>query len=256
MRLEREEARQLCEDLNQDLKVEHIETGLADQTHVSFYRQGEFVDLCRGPHIPNAGKIKAIKVMSIAGSHWKGDASGRYLQRLYGTAFFDKKELAAYLEQIEEAKRRDHRVLGRQHGLFSINPEVGQGLCLWLPKGAKVRVALEDFLRKELLSRGYDPVYSPHIGRVEMYETSGHFPYYRDSQFSPLFGSEVGGLLDAWSRRLEEGTLDSDGEEKLIEAARFLVLNSPNIDHPRQSKIGKGCFMIGKRSMSDTCLNP
>ena len=225
--LERDEARQLCADLNQDLKVEHIDSGLSDQATVSFYRQGEFVDLCRGPHIPNAGKIKAIKLMSLAGAHWKGDVSGRYLQRLYGTAFFDKKELAAYLEQIEEAKRRDHRVLGRQHGLFSINPEVGQGLCLWLPKGAKVRVALEDFIRNELLSRGYDPVYSPHIGRVEMYETSGHFPYYRDSQFSPLFGSEVGGLLDSWSRRLEEGTLDADGEEKLLEAAKVLGVDLP-----------------------------
>ncbi len=225
--LDREEARKLCADLDQDLKVEHIETGLADQATVSFYRQGEFVDLCRGPHIPDAGKIKAIKLMSVAGSHWKGDTSGRQLQRLYGTAFFDKKELAAYLEQIEEAKRRDHRVLGKQHGLFSIHPEVGQGLCLWLPKGARVRVALEDFLRKELLSRGYDPVYSPHIGRVEMYETSGHFPYYRDSQFAPLFGSEVGGLLDAWSRRLEEGTIDAEGEEKLIEAAKVFGVELP-----------------------------
>lgn len=226
--LDRQEARKLCEDLRQDLKVEHIDTGLADQATVSFYRQGEFVDLCRGPHIPDAGKIKAIKLMSIAGSHWKGDTSGRYLQRLYGTAFFDKKELAAYLEQIEEAKRRDHRVLGKQHGLFAIHPEVGQGLCLWLPKGARVRVALEDFLRKELLSRGYDPVYSPHIGRVEMYETSGHFPYYRDSQFAPLFGSEVGGLLDAWSQRLEEGTIDADGEEKLIEAAKVFGVELPD----------------------------
>ena len=114
--LDREEARKLCDDLDQDLKVEHIETGLADQSSVSFYRQGEFVDLCRGPHIPDAGKIKAIKLMSIAGSHWKGDTLGRQLQRLYGTAFFDKKQLKAYLEQIEEAKRRDHRVLGKQHG--------------------------------------------------------------------------------------------------------------------------------------------
>lgn len=225
--LERDEARKLCQDLDQDLKVEHIDTGLGDQSTVSFYRQGEFVDLCRGPHIPNAGKIKAIKLMSLAGSHWKGDTSGRPLQRLYGTAFFDKKELKAYLEQIEEAKRRDHRVLGKQHGLFAINPEVGQGLCLWLPKGARVRVALEDFLRKELLSRGYDPVYSPHIGRVEMYETSGHFPYYRDSQFAPLFGSEVGGMLDAWSERLQQGTIDADGEEKLIEAAKVFGVELP-----------------------------
>ena len=218
--LRRDEARKLCDDLHQDLKVEHIDTGLSDQSTVSFYRQGEFVDLCRGPHIPDAGKIKAIKMMSIAGSHWKGDVSGRQLQRLYGTAFFDKKALDAYLEQIEEAKRRDHRVLGKQHGLFAISPEVGQGLCLWLPKGARVRVALEDFLRKELLSRGYDPVYSPQIGRVELYETSGHFPYYRDSQFAPLYGSEVGGMLDAWSQRLQQGTIDSAGEEKLIAAAK------------------------------------
>jgi threonyl-tRNA synthetase len=218
--LDRDEARKLCVDLNQDLKVEHIDTGLSDQSTVSFYRQGEFVDLCRGPHIPDAGKIKAIKMMSVAGSHWKGDTAGRQLQRLYGTAFFDKKELKAYLEQIEEAKRRDHRVLGKQHGLFAISPEVGPGLPLWLPKGARVRVELENFLRKELLSRGYDPVYSPQIGRVELYETSGHFPYYRDSQFAPLYGSEVGGMLDAWGQRLQNGTIDADGEEKLIEAAK------------------------------------
>ena len=226
--LSRDEAKKLCGDLDQDLKVEHIDTGLADQESLSFYRQGEFVDLCRGPHIPDAGKIKAIKMMSVAGSHWKGNLAGRQLQRLYGTAFFDKKELAAYLEQIEEAKRRDHRVLGRQHGLFSISPEVGAGLCLWLPKGARVRVALEDFLRKELLSRGYDPVYSPHIGRVEMYETSGHFPYYRDSQFSPLFGSEVGGLLDAWSERLKQETLSKDDEDKLMAAAEVFGVTLPN----------------------------
>ena len=224
----RDEAVKLCADLDQDLKVEHIETGLADQETLSFYRQGEFLDLCRGPHIPDAGKIKAIKMMSVAGSHWKGDASGRGLQRLYGTAFFDKKELAAYLEQMEEAKRRDHRVLGRQHGLFAINPEVGSGLCLWLPKGARVRVALEDFLRKELLSRGYDPVYSPHIGRVEMYETSGHFPYYRDSQFPPLFGKEVGGMIDAWGERLKEDSLSKDDEDKLIAAAEVFGVTLPD----------------------------
>ncbi|TWT86235.1 threonine--tRNA ligase [Neorhodopirellula pilleata] len=226
--LDRDEARKLCDDLDQDLKVEHIDTGLGDQPTVSFYRQGEFVDLCRGPHIPHAGMIKAIKLLSVAGAYWKGDASGRQLQRLYGTAFFDKKELAAYLEQLEEAKRRDHRVLGKQHGLFAINPDVGPGLCLWLPKGARVRVTLEDFLRRELLSRGYDPVYSPHIGRVELYETSGHFPYYRDSQFAPLFGTEVGGLLDAWSTRLQAGTLSSDDEDKLMAAAEVFGVQLPD----------------------------
>ncbi|MFK8114118.1 MAG: threonine--tRNA ligase [Rubripirellula sp.] len=239
--LDRDEARELCTKLKQDLKVEHIETGLGDQPTVSFYRQGEFVDLCRGPHIPNAGKIKAIKMMSVAGSLWK-KKSDRPLQRLYGTAFFDKKELKAYLEQVEEAKRRDHRVLGKQHGLFSINPDVGQGLCLWLPKGARVRIALEDFLRKELLGRGYDPVYSPHIGRVEMYETSGHFPYYRDSQFAPLFGSEVGGMIDAWSERLKQGTIDTDGEDKLIEAAKVFGVELP--DYKPSASAEKKCEVL------------
>ena len=226
--LGRDEARQLCDNLKQDLKVEHIDTGLADQSTVSIYRQGEFIDLCRGPHIPDAGRIKAVKLLSVAGAYWKGDASGRQLQRLYGTAFFDKKDLDAHLEQIEEAKRRDHRVLGKKHGLFSINSEVGQGLCLWLPKGARVRVTLEDFLRKELLGRGYDPVYSPHLGRVELYETSGHFPYYRDSQFPPLFASEAGGLIDAWSRRLEDENLTSDDEDKLMAAAEVLGVKLPD----------------------------
>src|SRR6056297_2924244 len=226
--LGRDEARKLCDDLRQDLKVEHIDTGLGDQSTVSFYRQGEFVDLCRGPHIPDAGKIKAVQLLSVAGAYWKGDASGRQLQRVYGTAFFDKKDLKTYLEHLEEAKRRDHRVLGKQHGLFAINPEVGQGLCLWLPKGARVRVALEDFLRRELLQRGYDPVYSPHLGRVELYETSGHFPYYRDSQFAPLFGAEAGGLVDAWSQRLREGSLDRDSEEKLMAAAEVRGVTLPD----------------------------
>ncbi|MCL4110104.1 UNVERIFIED_CONTAM: hypothetical protein GTU68_024949 [Idotea baltica] len=181
--LDREKSAEMCAEMKQDLKVEHINTGLAEHSEMSFYRQGEFVDLCRGPHIPNAGRIKAFKLLSVAGSYWKGDASNRRLQRLYGTAWFDKKELKAYLEQIEEAKRRDHRVLGKKLGLFTINPDVGQGLCLWLPKGATIRATLEDFIKGELVRRGYEPVYSPHIGRVELYETSGHFPYYRDSQF-------------------------------------------------------------------------
>jgi threonyl-tRNA synthetase len=226
--LGRDEAVRLCDELHQDLKVEHISTGLADQETVSFYRQGEFVDLCRGPHIPHAGLIKAIKVLTAAGAYWKGDASGRQLQRIYGTAFFDKKALQAHLDQLEEAKRRDHRVLGKKHGFFALTPDVGQGLCLWLPKGARVRVMLENFLRGELLGRGYEPVYSPHIGRVELYETSGHFPYYRDSQFAPLFGSDAGALLDAWSRRLEAGTLDRDGEDKLMAAAEVLGVELPD----------------------------
>ena len=185
--MSRVEAISVCGDLAQTLKVEHINTGLADEAQLSFYRQGEFIDLCRGCHVPSARSIgKAFKLLSVAGAYWKGDAQRQQLQRLYATAFFDKAELKAYLEQLEEAKRRDHRVLGKQLGLFTVSPLVGTGLVLWLPKGAMIRSILEDSIRKELRARDYDAVYTPHIGRVELYETSGHFPYYSDSQFAPI----------------------------------------------------------------------
>ncbi len=226
--LDREKARELCADLKQDLKVEHIDTGLGDHATVSFYRQGEFVDLCRGPHVPHAGKIKAFKLTSVAGSYWKGDARNKQLQRLYGTAWFSKADLEQYLQQLEEAKRRDHRVLGKKLRLFSIDPEVGSGLCLWLPRGATVRSLLEDFIKKELLARGYQPVYSPHIGRVELYETSGHFPYYRDSQFAPIFHHHAGQIVDFLIEHLESEHAESispEDEQKLIEAAMVLSVD-------------------------------
>jgi threonyl-tRNA synthetase len=182
----RDEATRLCGDLKQTLKVEHIAEGLADQATVSFYRQGEFIDLCRGPHLPTAGVIGAFKLLSVAGAYWKGDASRQQLQRLYGTAFFSKQELEDHLKQIEEAKRRDHRVLGKQLELFMIEPNVGSGLVFWLPKGAAVRHELENFLYGELIRRGYQPVNTPVIGNVQLYQTSGHFPYYKDSQFPPI----------------------------------------------------------------------
>ena len=182
----RGKALQICKDMAQRYKVEHIEDGLAEHEMLSFYRQGEFIDLCRGPHIPSPKPIGAYKVLSVAGAYWKGDQSRKQLQRLYGTAFFDKGDLKAYLEQLEEAKRRDHRALGKQLELFTISPVVGSGLVLWLPKGASVRTRLEGFVRDELEERGYDPVYTPNVGRVELYETSGHFPYYSDSMFAPI----------------------------------------------------------------------
>jgi len=182
----RDKAVDLCRDLGQTLKVEHIQEGLSAEEEVSFYRQGEFLDLCRGPHIPSAGTIGAFKLLSVAGAYWKGDASRQQLQRLYGTAWFSKDELEAYLARVEEAKRRDHRVLGKQLELFTIDPMVGSGLILWLPKGATVRRELENFIYGELMRSGYQPVNTPHIGRVQLYETSGHFPYYSDSQFPPI----------------------------------------------------------------------
>jgi threonyl-tRNA synthetase len=187
MDVSRDEAIGLCKELKQEFKVEHISTGLADEKTLSFYRQGEFVDLCRGKHIPSTGHIGgAFKLLSVAGAYWKGDALRQQLQRLYATAFFDKKELDAHLEQLAEAKRRDHRVLGKQLELFTISQTVGSGLILWLPKGAIIRQTLEDYIKTELRTRGYDAVYTPHIAHVELYEISGHFPYYSDSQFPPI----------------------------------------------------------------------
>ena len=188
--MDRQAAIDLCRDLRQSLKVEHLEDGrLSTESTVSFYRQGEFVDLCRGPHVPSAGAIGAFKLLSVAGAYWRGDASRQQLQRLYGTAFFSKQELEEHLRRVEEAKRRDHRLLGKQLELFFIDPAVGQGLVFWLPKGAAVRHELENFLYAELINRGYQPVNTPVIGNVNLYKTSGHFPYYKDSQFPPI---EVG----------------------------------------------------------------
>ncbi|MDO4583726.1 MAG: threonine--tRNA ligase [Planctomycetia bacterium] len=182
----RAEAIALLRDLGQTLKVEHLEEGLQEEEQVSFYRQGEFLDLCRGPHIPSPKFIGAFKLMSVAGAYWKGDANNQQLQRLYGTAFFDKKDLKEYLTLLEEAKKRDHRVLGKQLELFTIDQRVGSGLVLWLPKGAIIRRQLENFLYDELMKRGYQVIYTPVVGRVGLYMTSGHYPYYADSQFPPI----------------------------------------------------------------------
>src|SRR5207249_3759084 len=211
------EARGLVEDLKQGYKVEHIDDDLKQYPSLSFYRQGEFIDLCRGPHIPHAGRIGAFKVLNIAGAYWKNDANRKQLQRLYGTAFFSQKELDAYLKQLEEAKKRDHRVLGKQLKLFTISPLVGSGLILWMPKGATVRGILETFIKEELLKRGYVPVYTPHIGRLELYRTSGHFPYYRDAQYPPLFLHPLGQTVDTWLNLLEKDLLGETGQQALLD---------------------------------------
>jgi threonyl-tRNA synthetase len=182
----RDKALEICRGLDQNYKVEHISDGLQDHDTVSFYRQGEFIDLCRGPHVPKAGAIGAFKLLSVAGAYWKGDAANKQLQRLYGTAFFNKQDLEQHLQMVAEAKRRDHRVLGKQLELFTISPLVGSGLVLWQPKGAIIRGLLENFIKEELQRRGYQPVYTPNIGRLDLYKTSGHFPYYMESMFTPI----------------------------------------------------------------------
>jgi threonyl-tRNA synthetase len=210
----------LMGDLQQKLKVQHIRDELAKHGQVSFYRQGEFIDLCRGPHIPHAGKIGAFKILSIAGAYWKGNAANQQLQRLYGTAFFDRKALDAYLVQIEEAKKRDHRVLGRQLKLFTISQQAGQGMILWMPKGATVRHLLEGFIREELIKRGYQPVYTPHIGNLNLYRTSGHFPYYADGQFPPMYMNPLAGTVDTWAEMLEKKLLTAEQEAAFIDIVK------------------------------------
>jgi threonyl-tRNA synthetase len=232
------EGRQLVADLKQGYKVEHIDEELNKYPTVSFYRQGEFIDLCRGPHIPHAGKIGAFKLLSIAGAYWKGNAAGRQLQRLYGTAFFDQKSLDAYLKQVEEAKKRDHRVLGKQLKLFTVSQQAGQGMILWMPKGATVRHLLESFIREELVKRGYSPVYTPHIGNLNLYRTSGHFPYYADAQFPPMYMNPLVQTVDTWFSLLEKGLL-TDAQEKafldLVQAMSEGTDATPDNDLPRYS---------------------
>ncbi len=153
---------------------------------ISFYNSGTFTDLCRGPHLPNTGFIKAVKLLNVAGAYWRGDENRKMLTRIYGITFPKQKELTEYLEVLEEAKKRDHRVLGRELEIFTFSQQVGAGLPLWLPKGAELRERLENFLKKVQKKAGYDPVITPHIGNVELYKTSGHFQKYGKDSFKPI----------------------------------------------------------------------
>jgi threonyl-tRNA synthetase len=153
---------------------------------ITFYHQGGFTDLCYGPHIPSTGRIKAIKLLSVAGAYWRGNEKNKMLQRIYGVTFPTPKELEEYLVRLEEAKRRDHRKIGVELELFLLTPKVGSGLPIWLPKGAILRESLEGFLREEQRKRGYESVITPHIANLELYKTSGHYPYYKESQFPPI----------------------------------------------------------------------
>jgi threonyl-tRNA synthetase len=157
---------------------------------ISFYQNGEFIDLCAGTHVRYTKQIKAFKLLSIAGAYHRGDEKNKQLQRIYGTAFQSKDELANYLNQLEQAKLRDHRKLGRELKLFHVDDDVGQDLILWTPNGAIIRQELQTFISEELRKQGYSQVFTPHIGKLELYKTSGHFPYYKDSQFKPIFETD------------------------------------------------------------------
>jgi len=192
-----EEARKLFADQPYKIElIEGLEAGGLDEygepidelPEISIYRHDDFVDLCRGPHVPNTHDINpdAIKLLNVAGAYWRGDENNPMLQRVYGTAWESKKELDEYLWQVEEAKRRDHRKLGKELDLFSINEDVGSGLILWHPKGAMVRKLAEDYCREEHERGGYDFVYSPHIGKANLWETSGHLGWYEENMYAPL----------------------------------------------------------------------
>lgn len=180
--IDKEKARQLF--ASQPYKLELIAE--LPNERVSVYRQGSFVDLCRGPHLASTGEIKAFKLTTIAGAYWRGDESRPMLQRIYGVAFDTEEELEAHLSKLAEASRRDHRKLGRELDLFSIHEEAGPGLVHWHPKGAIVRRIIEDFWTKEHLKRGYDIIYTPHIAKVDLWKTSGHWDFYQENLYSPM----------------------------------------------------------------------
>ena len=166
-------------------KVELI-TDLPAGEAISFYQQGEFIDLCRGPHVPSTGRIKHYKLLSVAGAYWRGDEHNKMLQRIYGTAFDKKEQLDAHLAQLEEIKKRDHRRLGKEMDLFSLHEDAGPGLAYWHPKGARMRVLIEDHWRARHYAGGYDLVFTPHIGKEWLWQTSGHLDFYKDGMYSPM----------------------------------------------------------------------
>lgn len=183
--ISRAEALKLFQDKGDQYKIELIEKRGEDEA-LTLYTQGNFVDLCRGPHMPNTSKIKAVKLMKVAGAYWQGDDTRNQMTRIYGISFPKNKELTQYLHMLEEAKKRDHRKLGKEMELFMFSEKVGAGLPIWLPKGTALRTRLEDFLKKEQIKRGYQPVITPHIGKKDLYVTSGHYEKYGEDSFQPI----------------------------------------------------------------------
>ncbi len=184
MELSRNIAIEKMEAAGQPFKVELIKD--IEDEKVSFYTQGDFIDLCRGPHIQRTGKARTFKLLSVAGAYWRGKETNPMLQRIYGTAFFTQTELANYLKFLEEAEKRDHRKIGRDLDLFSFHEEGGAGLTFWHPKGARIRNIIENFWREEHFKRGYEILYSPHIAKINLWKTSGHWNFYRESMYSPI----------------------------------------------------------------------
>lgn len=180
----KDEAIKLFETIGEFYKVEILNE--IEDDKVSIYEEGGFIDLCKGPHIPHTGMVKAFKLLSVSGAYWRGDEQNKMLQRIYGTAFPTKEQLDEYLNLLEEVKKRDHRRLGKQLKLFDINEEVGPGLIIWLPNGAVVRKIIEDFWKEEHLKAGYQLLYTPHVAKLDLWAKSGHLDFYRENMFSPI----------------------------------------------------------------------
>ncbi len=221
----RDEAVKMIKEIGQEAyKLGRLDD-IPEGEQVSFYRNGEFLDLCAGSHVNYTKKIKAVKLLSIAGAYHRGDEKNKQLQRIYGTAFPSKAELDTYLEQLEESRKRDHRRVGKEMGLFHIDEAVGQGLVLWKPKGAIIRQELQDFISEQLLKQEYTQVFTPHIGKLGLYKTSGHFPYYQESQFPPLI--ERDSLADLANDNATCSTLTNHLETGDIEGYLLKPMNCP-----------------------------
>ena len=186
----RAQARAMFDDMGQPFKIDIIDRIPADVDSVGIYRTGDFVDLCRGPHVPDSGALSAVKLLRVAGVYWRGDERNEQLQRVYGTAWFDQSELDAYMERLAEAERRDHRRLGRDLDLYSVSEELGGGLVLWHPNGGLIRSLVEDHWREAHRQGGYDLVFTPHIAQRKLWETSKHVDFYADSMYGPMFIDE------------------------------------------------------------------
>jgi threonyl-tRNA synthetase len=204
--------------------------GGAQPRRLSFYSTGrpgkDWEDLCSGPHLPSTGRIKAYKIMSVASSYWHGDETSDRLTRVYGTAFFDKAQLEEHLRRLEQARERDHRVIGKKLGLFLLDEMVGPGLALWTPAGAVLRQELQNFISAELKKQGYLHVFTPHIGKLDLYRTSGHYPYYADSQFPPFVERET--LTDLAREKVSCGELANRLESGNIDGYLLKPMNCPH----------------------------
>ncbi len=232
----------------------------AEGNSLSFYVTGptpgkDFEDLCRGPHIPSTGLVRAFAIRQVSRSHYRGDVNDQPLQRLYGTAFFKKSSLTEHLARLEEARKRDHRVIGKDLDLYHVDETVGPGLVLWMPKGATIRTELQSFLTAEMVKLGYNLVYTPHIGRLKLYRTSGHFPYYKDSQYPALYESDrarvLNELWEACTKRGDAQEFSEDERKKLVELEAIDAEMTSRLVNEKKYQPGAGMALRNRKAIEE-----